>query len=436
MINRKTICELVAKGGNAWYKDGEQITIKDRIVNIGETCDCDVRYETGLFLPEHYATILQDDEDKSWRIVKRSQFVDVSLDGKGSIGYVCTLTDGDIIRIEGQKMALLFHIKEECEPNRRHAWRWATISIAVCFIVMAYLWGVNGRRNITEEDVEALETSIFLIKVDSVEQLLKTGQREYKKRPTKIFDSNSPIGTAFLTTDSIIVTARHCVEYWIGTDLDLRIKVENLQDNDIIKWAVETETFNQLQQESSDSVMLINVFFSVFDCFGNKKYSFSSTDSCVHINKEHDGIFLLGDFVQDYYWRSIRPYFVNKKMALGDILWIDGVAEKGKIKLAEIDDIKAMKRGTSLMICGYPKTGMGDKRVIFASGTIKREISLGKENLFFDSNINYGFSGGPVLTKDHGNILAVGVVSCVDSISNGLYKWAVPVSEIAKKGRR
>ena len=69
----------------------------------------------------------------------------------------------------------------------------------------------------------------------------------------------------------------------------------------------------------------------------------------------------------------------------------------------------------------------------FTEGTLRRNASAETENLFFESNINHGFSGGPVLTKSQGSIMAIGVVSRVDSVSSGLYKWAVPVTEILKQ---
>ena len=119
-------------------------------------------------------------------------------------------------------------------------------------------------------------------------------------------------------------------------------------------------------------------------------------------------------------------------MELGDILWIDSLAEEGKVALANQSQMEKVKSGTKLMICGYPKTGIGDKRMISTEGTIRRLASANTENLFFESNINHGFSGGPILMKDGDDVIAIGIVSRVDSISSGLYKWAVPVTEIKR----
>ncbi len=101
--------------------------------------------------------------------------------------------------------------------------------------------------------------------------------------------------------------------------------------------------------------------------------------------------------------------------------------------MATKEQMESIKNGTKLMICGYPMTGIGDKRMTFTEGTIRRNALTESENLFFESNINHGFSGGPVLMKAGSDVVAIGVVSRVDSISSGLYKWAVPITEIRGK---
>lgn len=297
--------------------------------------------------------------------------------------------------------------------------------------MIAVVFGfINKPKGISTEDVEPLEESVYLLKVDSVSRILVANGEEVCMPPTNVFDE-APTGTAFMTTDGTLITARHCVEYWIGKNIDLTTKFDELDKNDIIRWAIEAETFNQMHD--ADSCMLVRVFFSIFDFMGNKKYSFASTDKNVHINKENDGLFMLTDFSQNYYWRSIRPQFTDRQMELGDILWIDGFKEQGKVKMVSENQMRNVKNGTKLVICGYPITGIGDKRMMCTEGTIRRNPQADSENLFFESNINHGFSGGPVLMKIDADIVAIGVVSRVDSISSGLYKWAVPVTEVNRK---
>ena len=435
MKEQKHYFSLRLKGGNAYHQQGKRLKLTDRIVNIGETPDCDVRYESDGEQPDYYATIILNEDGKSWRIVKRSQHIDISIAGKGTIGYAHQLSDGDIIQFSDQSMALCFHSHYDDkydEDEKKIPWQWVVAGVLALMAMMAVavVFG-NKRGGISNEDVEPLEESVYIVKVDSVRQVLVANGVEECIAPAKVLAGDAPTGTAFLTTDGKLITARHCVEYWIGTNLDLTTKVAALGEEDIVRWAIETETFNQLHDK--DSVRQLQVFFSLFDFMGNKKYSFTSTDKQVHMNKDKDGVFMLADFTQDYYWRSVRPYFKDRQMELGDILWIDGIKEEGKVSLAGPEQMQNVKNGTKLMICGYPMTGIGDKRMTFTEGTIRRNAQTDSENLFFESNINHGFSGGPVLMKAGSDIVAIGVVSRVDSISSGLYKWAVTISEVRGK---
>ena len=431
MKEQKHYFSLKFKGGNAYHQSGKRLKLTERIINIGETVDCDVKYETDCEQPEYYASIIRNEDGKSWRIVKRSQHTDVSIEGKGSIGYAHLLADGDIIQIEGQAMSLAFHSHYDDrydDTDQQNVRQWVVAGILGVAVVVAAIFGIGNKHDsISIEDVEPLEESVCLVKVDSVRRLSVVDGKLTVIHPTKILEGDAPTGTAFLTSDGKLVTARHCVEYWIGTNLDLTTKVNNLDENDIVRWAIETETFNQTHD--GDSVML-QVFFSIFDFMGNKKYSFDTTDKRVHINTDKDGVFLMADFSQESYWRTIKPYFTDRKMELGDILWIDSLKEEGEVKIANTNQMENVKSGTKLMICGYPQTGIGDKRMVSTEGTIRRMASANTENLFFESNINHGFSGGPVLMKDGNEVIVIGVVSRVDSVSSGLYKLAVPITEV------
>lgn len=435
MNSPKHYCSLQIKGGNAFHENGKRLKLMERIINIGETADCDVRFEADYMPLEYYAAIIRNEDGESWRIVKRSQHVDITITGKGTIGYACQLMDGDIIHFGDSTMTLCFHTHfdsrydQEGEPAK--IWPWAALA-AVCacaFLAVMFFHG-KEEKEICEEDVLPLQESVCLIKVDSVKQVLFIHEQEDSIVRSKVLMGDAPTGTAFLTTDGLLVTARHCVEYWLGRNIDLTMKVESLPDDDIARWAIETESFNQRCSLDTDSAMCMKVWFSIYDVGGKKLYAFSSTDPSVHVNREKDGLFQMADFDNDYYWRSIRPYFKNRRMSMGDILWIDGMAGKGKVTMATAKDMATVKTGTKLMICGYPMTETGDKRMIPAAGSIKSNPDVEAENLFFESNINHGYSGGPVLMKSGKDIVAIGVVSCVDSISSGLFKWAVPVTEI------
>ena len=60
MKEKEHYISLSFKGGNAYHQNGKQLKLTDRIVNIGETIDCDVRYDSNGFTPEYYASIVKD----------------------------------------------------------------------------------------------------------------------------------------------------------------------------------------------------------------------------------------------------------------------------------------------------------------------------------------------------------------------------------------
>ena len=153
-------------------------------------------------------------------------------------------------------------------------------------------------------------------------------------QPTMVVNGTTPVGTAFLTTDGKIITARHCVEYWIAEDIEEMPKTREV--NDIRKWAVLAETFTITRIGRTDSLQMLRVFFSLYkpDETGSRVFSFCSTDPCVHINRWRDGHLEFGDYANVYYWRTVQPNHYDMERELGDIVYID-VDTTGTIELAD-----------------------------------------------------------------------------------------------------
>jgi hypothetical protein len=57
---QKHYISLRFKGGNTFHQNGKCLKLTERIINIGETADCDVRYETDCQEKEYYASINQE----------------------------------------------------------------------------------------------------------------------------------------------------------------------------------------------------------------------------------------------------------------------------------------------------------------------------------------------------------------------------------------
>ena len=453
-MNEKNYYSLRLLSSNAFHVKGDVLKTTNKVLNIGETTDCEIRFEPGQYEPERYATIVENEDGKSWRLIQRSEYVNARIAGSGGFGYIHQLKDGDVISFDGQDMELEFHthydsnygktgLVIEQHTNKRAIRGIMGAIVAISIVVLGMVCFMHSEEKVPTIRYDQLQeylSSVYITRVDSVQWIEVVKGDTSLVRPTKIMDSGGAAGTAFLTTDKKLVTARHCIEYWIGTNLDVTTKVKNLPDDDIVKWAILVEKFMQ-ERENEDVSQLLRVFFSIYDeqMPDEPLFSFSSTDSNVHINRCHDGILQLADFSDDYYWRFVRPYFSDLEMELGDIVYID-VNMAGKIETADSASIAQLNQSSDVAVLGYPNNASG-KKVTFATGTIKenRADTTKRINpdIQFDANITHGFSGGPVFIRANDKIVVAGVVSKIDA-DNGIYKKAVPITEIGqmtKKGK-
>lgn len=427
---------LRMRGSSAYHADGDLLQTTDNILHIGESADCEIRYDQQIGA-DYYATILRNDDGEGWRIVRRTDGIDIVVDGYGDIGYVYELKDGDVLHFADHAMALRFRIRQ---TNRQlplgtvigHSSRHLSLLYALLGILSVVIMGVIGwlyvenvQAGVRYRDVKPLSESIYNIKVDSVQWITVMNGKDSLLAPTKTFEGTNPVGTAFLTTDGKLITARHCIEYWMAQHVALDTQVMKLPEDDIVRWAVLTETARMEGLNYS-----LRVFCSVYAQGNEQKpiFHFSSTDDSVHIHRVHDELIQLADFTDDYYWRTIQPYFQNHKMLLGDIAWVE-VSMTGNIKLATPSQMEELAQGDGIALIGYPEADDGNRRLSFAQGKLYQKIHS-DECLLMDINVNHGFSGCPVFAKTRDGVVAVGVMSRADSISSGTYKWAVPITEI------
>lgn len=438
--------------GNAFHNKNDVLNTSDRILNIGEYADCPIRYEACEgYEPEYYATILKNEDCEGWRIVKRSPFIDVEIAGNGGFGYVHQLKDGDIISFGDGKMSLQFNLHQEGDysetgirivhqSNHRLLYALAAIVVIVAAGV-GFLLYERWNQTDLHQDVKAYSSSVFVIMADSVQLVKVYDGKEELIRKTKdlVYIGNREIGTAFLTTDGKLVTARHCIEFWLNTKISRIHHVAELDDDDIIKWAIEAETYMDSRDDDNDTIVAVKTYCSVYhpDSIDSPIYTFHSMESRVHINRKHDIITTVPDFSGNYSWRTIIPRNNDRQAELGDIAYIE-VNENGDIELADSAQISTISEGTAIVFLGFPQIEGGEMALMYENGNITREVAGGRinQNLYVKGGINPGFSGGPVMARIGKQIVAVGVTSRVDSISNGVYKWVVPVSEIAVMNER
>ena len=434
--------------GNAFHAKDDVLNTSEKVLNIGEYPDCPIRYETSEgYEPEYYATIIKNEDDERWRIVRRSPFIDVEIAGNGGFGYVHQLKDGDIIGFGDGKMSLQFNLHQEGDYSdsgikiihqSNHRLLYAMLAL-VCVVAagVGYLLYERWTQKDLHQDVKAYSSSVYLIMADSVQMVKVYNGKEELIRETKdlAYTGEREVGTAFLTTDGKLVTARHCIEFWLNRKIERITNVAILGDDNIIKWAIESSTYMNCHDDQNDTVMALKTFCSVYhpDSLDSPLLVFHSLEPRVHINYAHDKFKPIPDYSGNYYWRTIIPRGNNREAELGDIAYID-VKEKGNIELADSAQIATISEGTPIVFLGFPQNGIGDRMLMYEDGSITREVAKGEidQNLYVKGTINPGFSGGPVMARINDEIVTIGVTSRVDSISNGVYKWVVPVSEIAE----
>lgn len=437
--------------GNAYHSKDDLLKTSDNVLNIGETPDCPIRYDSKGYEPEYYATIIKNEDGDGWRIVKRSQYIDVQIAGNGGFGYVHQLKDGDIISFGEEQMSLMFNLHQDSEYSKvgltivhESNHKLLYIIAALVAIVVAgvgFLFYEKWRTTDLQKEVKKYSSSVYVIMADSVQYVSICDEKEELIRPTKDlkYSGQREIGTAFLTSDKKLITARHCIEFWLNTKIDKIMDVSSLDPDDVTRWAIEAETFMQEHEDSQDTIKVLKVFCSVYsqDSLDIPKFVFHSLEPRVHINRMHDAITTVPDINYNYYWRTIVPEYKDREMELGDISYID-VDEQGNIELADSVQMSRLTEGTPIGFLGYPQNGIGDRRLTYENGNITRDIPKNciTQNLYVKGGINPGFSGGPVFTMIENDVVAIGVVSRVDSISNGIYKWVVPISEIEHMNKR
>ena len=441
----KNYYSLKISGSNAFHAKDDVLKTTNKVLHIGETADCGIRFESGEYEPERYASIVENDNGKSWRLIQRSQHVKAKVAGSGDFGYVHQLKDGDVITFEGQDMELEFHThfdgsygKEGFviehivieQPKSEKPLLFGSIVAVFILGLLGFCLYNYWPRDIQYKDIKDFEESVFLVRVDSVQWIVVSNGDTTLVEPTTHLESGAPVGTAFLTKEGKLITARHCIEYWIGEDVDDMPKTREL--NDVKKWAILSETYNYLKDVSVDSVQMLRVFFTICVPTENSReiFSFSSTDPCVHINRCRDGRLEFGDYDNIYYWRSIQPSPYDLERELGDIVCID-VDTTGVIELANSTMISELNQSSSIGILGLPGN-LAERKIKHALGHIMEDRSdtIGvNPDIQFDANITHGFSGGPVFIKVKDRLVVAGVVSKIDT-ENGIYKKAVPVTEI------
>ena len=438
------------ENSDSLHKAGDQVFNADATLRIGQQEGCEVllanetQYEDAVL-----AVIIRNDDGEGWRIIRTSSYREHAVRVNGTeVDYVQHLSDGDRIAFEGSKQELLFNVRSDDEyngskpvvvPHTFPKWLIATL-VLLPLVLFGVGYGIMShnmeKKMLTEEMIKKSENSVVQIKTDSVFLLA------YNKTTgdTLHIDSCEYMvsGTAFITDDSLLVTARHCVEPWLNVDsipADSS-KIESLP----VKWALMAETRNQEEIDSIEWMVVSRLSVVIPDSTGSFIIEkFSSTD--LNIEKSRDHVIEYGDFDHLYFWRSIAALPRRTDMMLDDFAFLRLPAHlashaEGAIHLASKEEILQLEKRKPVTILGFPESGVG--AADFESSTdelrhLPTQDSLGFPDgvLHHNGEIAHGYSGGPVLVRNGNECYAVGIISVHDRLNKNR-TLSVPVSEVER----
>lgn len=428
---------LTLRGNAGHYASGDEFRGAGEPLLIGEAPDCNVRFErpNPNFAPEYYAAIVRNEDGRSWRLIRTSPHVEIDVSGHGRVKRMTTLRNGDRISFSCQKAYLIFREHHDCSfrdngriivsrPDNRLTYLLFTLLAAI--VIAGAFFLSNRLRGIHESDLDIYKESVFLIRVDSINcvRSIASGSDSIVWSDTYGNNSNEA-GTAFLTDDGRLITARHCIEYWVGMEPDMQRGISGYAPNDLVRLIADAETWN-FTHADSDTLYRISAFCSVLDRDGKLLWQFNSLDPNVEIDRSRDDFIVYDDFSSRYYWRSIRPRFVRRDMELGDAAVIR-VDRRGNIALADSATTATLGSGTETALLGFPETGT-DKRIIdFVGGTYQRDMTqAGSGMIVTRVDATHGHSGAPVfIDRGGGDYVVVGILSKVDPVNSDI-KYAVP----------
>lgn len=423
---------------------GRQYLNRDNVMHIGQTDLCEVRlpnesqYEDAVL-----AVIVKRDADKGWRLVRMSPFKEHEVRVNGMpVENVHLLNDGDRIAFEGQKNEFVFNIRDDesytssgivmAQGNNRVVKIWM---ILMTLGLLLFGLGYYYNRSITSSMINRAKTSTYRIVVDSVKLVkVKNGVSTVVESYAETFR-----GTLFLTDDSLLVTARHCVEPWLNVPDNLELDTISDDVPQDVKMALKAVT-NEFASDDGTELKMVSVC-SIYQIEPEYKFLFKVESSDFVIDKSRDNIIEYGDFDHVYYWRSISARPRDIDMMMGDFAYMPTkglpIKPSGTIHLANEKDFQQMakKDVIDIVILGYPsRMSVNDNKIQQAKGSLKNSIALDengkvKHVIAHSGEIGPGYSGGPVLTKQGFSWYAIGVVSVTDKYVKQQF-YSVPVIEI------
>lgn len=428
--------------GDGKHKAGEKVVAAEKVVRLGQQEDCDVRFDNPTdFADETFAVVRPSRDGAGWKLIVCSENFVTKVNGV-RIEMIHSLADGDHIAFDGIRQELVFNVHEDnvyspanetlhvSAPMSRKLIA-LLIAIPVLLFVVGglYIHHMNTQEEVRNGVLDKAKGSVFQLSVNSAYLEMIVG-RDTTCIDSFAYEGKGICGTAFLTTDSLIVTARHCIEPWLNDGDIMQTDDPRQLKSKVTRWALMAETYNQTH--SGDTLYKVVSVFSLYS--GDKGETLEGryrSDQFAY-DSSRDDIIEKGDFTHEYYWRSLLRRHARKDMMLGDVATIK-VYRAGNIALADNAKMtELVQEHQRLDFIGYP--AYAEEGQEKSTGEVKRyrDASGEQDMIAHNGKLTYGYSGGPALVVNGTEVYAVGVVSVTETVGDRMY--SVPVTEIKREG--
>lgn len=392
------------------HRKGDIQYVRQNILYIGQTPECELK------LPGHpdyadscYAVLKRKGDGSGWIMIRQNKDALINVNGI-PFGMTCSIEGNDKIRFDSTYVQL--SIEQGDTPDVQYvshkAPRWMTFGFPVLVLlvvgILAYLYDLSRTPDSIFRDEIG---SICRIEADTVFVLSDQNDTLEVLSPGRAF-----VGTGFITSEGYFVTARHCVEFWLGMEGELKDDFHEIK-SDVVRKAIEAET--------SGGIRLVSAL-KIISNDGLQTWRHLSEDFVM--DKTHDNIYECGDYRGGYLWRSVVSMYQKRDAELGDAAVMKWPYGKGDIDLGKPE---VLKQGTQLCGFGYPQNEENQKAMFaWGQGNVYQQKNTADECFLCDKGFQKGYSGGPVFSRDDRTV--VGIISRASEE----HTLIVPVSRIHK----
>lgn len=387
--------------------------VSGEMVIIGQGEDAEIRLPNrGPFEDDRLAVIREAGGHPF--LIRIDADASIQVDGEQVKGFL-PLKEGAVVSIDGEEIHCLRAQAgmENTRMRRRMMTHTAAIGAVAAVIIGMFVWSFLG-KGIAAGDADRFAGSVYHIQTDSIYLQSRSGGgfETLAVLPTAF------VGTGFLTEDGRFVTARHVAEPWM-----------NPIDTLLAEWSTLVENTNR--KAHSDSLRLISHLSAV----NTEGAVLQFRTDTARLDRSRDRLYNAGTRQEPRWKRSIVGVFRDFDCELGDWTWFRSPS-KGKIITASPRQLAGLKRGQPLLFIGC-KADVRQERLSLnpTRGELKEppqwQDRAHATCLYHDSSFDNGDSGGPVLSRIHGRIVAVGIISRKDPQREILSGWSVPITEIS-----